>query len=131
MTGFFNEDSAQTVNLSIDDVLVKGQKEKRAYVEKENSEDGKRKRIANTIAHIQKDDKFYIVNGYNLLATLKIIIGFLVNNDLLKYRLQVFMDGERKLRKGIFEVFSWFENIGIILDWYHLEKKCKELLSMG
>ena len=125
------EDSAQAVNISIDDVLVKEQKKKRAVVENQESEGGKRKSIANTIAHIQKDDKFYIVNGYSLLATLKIIIGFLVNNDLLKYRLQFFMDGERKLRTGIFKVFSWFRNIGIILDWYHVEKKCKELLSMA
>lgn len=125
------EDSAQAVNISIDDVLVKEQKEKRAVVENQESEGKKRKSIANTIAHIQKDDKFYVVNGYSLLATLRIIIGFLVNNDLLKYRLQFFMDGERKLRTGIFKVFSWFKNIGIILDWYHLEKKCKELLSMA
>jgi hypothetical protein len=125
------EDSTQAVNISIDDVLVKEQKEKRAVVENQESEGGKRKSIANTIAHIQKDDKFYIVNGYSLLATLRIIIGFLVNNDLLEYRLQFFMDGERKLRTGIFKVFSWFRNIGIILDWYHLEKKCKELLSMA
>ncbi len=25
--------------------------------------------------------------------------------------------------------YSWKENIGIILDWYHLAKKCGELLS--
>jgi hypothetical protein len=125
------EDSAQTVNISIDDVLVKKQKENRAAIEKEKSEGGKRKSIPNTIAQIQKDDKFYTVNGYGLLATLRIVIAFLVNNDLLKHRLQFFMDGERKLRASIFKAFSWFSNIGIILDWYHLNKKCKELLSMA
>jgi hypothetical protein len=27
--------------------------------------------------------------------------------------------------------FSWYTNKSIILDWYHLHKKCKELLSMA
>ena len=125
------ENSSQTVNISIDDVLVKEQKKNRTAMEKEKSEGGKRKSIPNTIAHIQKDDMSYTVNGYSLLATIRIVIAFLVNNDLLKYRLQFFMDGERKLRTGIFKAFSWFSNIGIILDWYHLKKKCKELLSMA
>lgn len=125
------EDSSQTVNISIDDVLVKKQKEDRTAMKKEKSEGGKRKSIPNTIAHIQKDDKFYTVNGYGLLETIRIVIAFLVNNDLLKYRLQFFMDGERKLRIEIFKAFFWFSNIGIILDWYHLNKKCKELLSMA
>jgi hypothetical protein len=125
------EDSAQAVNISADDVLVKKQKQKRADVKKEDSEGKKRKSVANTITHIQKDGKYYIVNGYSLLDNLIIMIGFLVNNDLLKYRLQFFMDGERKLRAGIVKAFSWFSNIGIILDWYHLKKKNKELLSMA
>ena len=38
----------------------------------------------------------------------------------------------RTLRnKAILKVFSWYSNIGIILDWYHLRKKCKEKLSMA
>ncbi|MDY6895012.1 MAG: hypothetical protein SVO01_06300, partial [Thermotogota bacterium] len=35
------------------------------------------------------------------------------------------------LNATILKMFSWYENIGIILDWYHLKKKCKELLSMA
>jgi len=31
----------------------------------------------------------------------------------------------------IITFFAWYANIGIILDWYHLVKKCKEQLSMG
>ncbi len=33
------------------------------------------------------------------------------------------------LHRAILLVFSWFKNISILLDWYHLEKKCKEELS--
>lgn len=119
----------QTVNISLDFVEVKGQKEERSV--KENPKSKQRKKVQNTIAHIQKGSEFYNVNGYNFLSTIRIIIGFLINNDLLKYRLQFFMDGERKLYTGVLEAFAWFSNIGIILDWYHLEKKCKELLSMA
>jgi hypothetical protein len=120
----------QTVNISLDFVEVKGQKEERSV--KENPKSKKRKKVQNTIAHIQKGSEFYNVNGYNLLSTIRIILGFLINNDLLKYyRLQFFMDGEKQLYTGVLAAFAWFSNIGIILDWYHLEKKCKELLSMA
>ena len=45
---------------------------KRAVVENQESEGEKRKSIANTIAHIQKNDKFYIVNGFSLINYLKL-----------------------------------------------------------
>ncbi|WP_319575735.1 hypothetical protein [uncultured Desulfobacter sp.] len=35
------------------------------------------------------------------------------------------------MNSSIFKGFSWYKNIGIILDWYHLEKKCKEQLSLA
>jgi hypothetical protein len=47
------------------------------------------------------------------------------------YRIQFFVDGQRVLQDSIINFFSWYINIGIILDWYHLEKKCKEQLSLA
>ena len=125
------ENSTQTVNISLDIVEAKRQKEKRAVKNKENPESKQRKKVQHTIAHIQKENKSYTINSYDVRSTLRILIGFLINNDLLKYRLQFFVDGEKKLYTGILKAFSWFSNLGILLDWYHLKKKCQELLSMA
>ena len=45
--------------------------------------------------------------------------------------MQFYTDGHRVLNDAISKRFIWYKNKGIILDWYHLVKKCKELLSMG
>ena len=29
------------------------------------------------------------------------------------------------------QYFLWYKNVSVILAWYHLHKKCKELLSMA
>ncbi len=125
----YYEDPEQTANISIDDVGVKKQKEERGTEDKEKKEMGKKEYVHNTVAHIQKEDKSYTVNGRSTVSVLRVIIGFLLNNGLLKYRLQFFVDGQRTLQAAILKVFSWFGNIGIILDWYHLEDKCKKQLS--
>lgn len=125
------ESAEETVNISIDDVTTKKQKEERCSNEKTGDGSVERKYVHNTVVHIQKEEKSYIVNSYSIVAALRIIIGFLLNNDLLKYRLQFFVDGQKTLQAAILRVFSWFNNIGLILDWYHLEDKCKMQLSMA
>jgi len=55
----------------------------------------------------------------------------LFHNGLTGDRIQFFTDGHKVLNDAIFKRFSWYKNIGIILDWYHLEKKCKEQLSIA
>ena len=65
------------------------------------------------------------------MNVLRILIAFLLYNDLLGYRLQFFVDGQRTLQAAILKAFSWYRNIGLILDWYHLEKKSKMQLSMA
>ncbi|MFA4871277.1 MAG: hypothetical protein WC623_23965 [Pedobacter sp.] len=125
------ESPNETVNISIDDVLTKKQKEKRSSKENIVEESEGKKYIHNTVVHIHKDGKSYIINGYGVSKVLRILIGFLLNNDQLKYRLQFFVDGQKTLQAGILKAFSWFGNIGLILDWYHLEEKCKMQLSMA
>jgi hypothetical protein len=150
------EQAAASVNISLDDVVVKKQKEERPGDREEQTEseehvehdepdrptqtkqgtgvssqkDG-RKYVHNTVAHIQHKEKSYTVNGYGVLAVLRIILGYLLNNDLLQYRLQFFVDGQKTLQAAIVRAFSWFTNVGLILDWPHLEDKCKRQLSLA
>jgi hypothetical protein len=122
------EDPATTTNIAIDDVHVKRQTSSRT---KENSEEQKSKYAHNTIAHIENGKKKYTLNGGDTKSVLLFIMAFCFNNNLIGTRLQFFTDGHRFLNKAILKAFSWYSNIGIILDWYHLRKKCKEKLSMA
>jgi len=123
------EDPEETVNITIDDVCVKKQKETREKQRAPKKE--KRQSVNNTIVHVEKGGRSYRLNGYGSKATLCFLIAFILNNDLIGYRFQFFTDGHKTLNATILKMFSWYKNIGIILDWHHLEKKCKELLSMA
>ena len=61
-----------------------------------------------------------------------IVLAFLLSNGLLSKpgSLVFFTDGVRDLRRAIQDRFC-FIPFKIILDWFHLEKKCKDLLSMA
>ncbi len=123
------EEPADTVNVSIDDVNAKRQAGTRP--EGGSEEKGKRKYVHNTVAVVSKADQSYILNGYGIRTVLCYLIAFIFNNNLIGRRIQFFTDGHTTLNAIIFKCFAWYANIGIILDWYHLVKKCKELLSMG
>lgn len=152
------EDAARSVNVSIDDVIVKKQKEERTRppegagngvstgtsapgntgrvggfqqdVRQEVKKES-RKYIHHTVAHIHQGDRSYTVSGYGVIAVLRVILGYLLKNDLVGNRLQFFVDGQKTLQAAILKAFSWFSNIGLILDWYHLEEKCKRQLSLA
>jgi hypothetical protein len=126
------ENPNQTVNISIDDVGSKKQKEKRDGKQKEK-QSGKKKReyIQNTVIHVQEGKLSYVLNSFGIANALRLLIAFLIYNEKLNCRLQFFVDGQRSLHKTILECFAWYKNIGIILDWYHLENKCKMQLSMA
>jgi len=123
------EDPDQTVTISIDDVNVKRQEEIRKKGGR--SEESKLKYVHNTIAHVSNKGKCYTLNGFGIRAVLCYLMAFIFNNDLSGKRVQFFTDGHKLLDEMILKCFSWYKNIGIILDWYHLEKKCKEKLSMA
>jgi len=123
------EDPCKTVQISIDDVVVKKQNEKRENP-KSNGK-SKKKKLSDTIAHIKKGGRCYTLAGYNTIQVLSFLIAFIFHNRLDGDRMQFFTDGHRVLNDSIFKRLSWYKNMGIILDWYHLVKKCKELLSMG
>ena len=49
---------------------------------------------------------------------------------LLQNRLVFFTDGARNIKSSIEEMFT-FHPYTVIINWYHLKKKCQELLSMA
>jgi hypothetical protein len=122
------ENPEQSVEASLDDVSVKRQKTSRKG---SHEESGKRKYAHNTIAHIRHTENSYILNGHGTLHVLRLILAFLLHNDLLRFNLIFFVDGQRFLYTSILKAFAWFSPLQIILDWHHLDKKCKELLSMA
>jgi hypothetical protein len=123
------EDPRKAVNASIDDVNVKKQKEIRESFK--SSEKSQRKYVHNTIVHVEKEEQSYTLNGHGIKAVLSFLTAFILNNSLTGYRLQFFTDGHKTLNETILKCFSWYKNMGIILDWFHLRKKCKEQLSLA
>jgi hypothetical protein len=90
-----------------------------------------KKNFYNTVAHVEHGQKSYVLHATSVGNVLRMNLGFLLNNGLLGYRLQFFVDGQKTLHASIVKAFSWFSNIGLLLDWYHLEEKCKKQLSLG
>lgn len=121
------EDPCEAINIAVDDVNVKRQEDNRIPGQKRSEH--KRKYAHNTIAHLSYEGKRYILNGASIVSLFPVIISFLLSNGFAGKRFQFFTDGHTALNKAILNLCSWKENIGIILDWYHLSKKCGELLS--
>jgi len=127
------EDPKQSVNLSVDDVGVKQQKEQRhpALPVHDLTTDLQRKYAYQTVIHIQQQQSCYVLNGVGWAKLFSWLIAFLVHNDLLLYNLIFFVDGQKNLHAAIQKAFAWFLPMQLMLDWYHLEEKCKQQLSMA
>jgi len=90
------------------------------------------KQVHNTIAHIQSAADHYILSGLNAGAVLRILVAFLLCQDVLTTcRIQVFADGEGALLRAIAKRLAWIPSLRVILDGYHLKNKRGEYLSMG
>jgi hypothetical protein len=120
------ENPETAVNISVDDVCVKRQSEVRPKEDGDNQP----KRVDNTIIHVENSGGSYILNSSTLFGTLRLLLGFLLQGYLLKKQLVFFTDGARGIHIAIKTMFG-FANYKIILDWYHLAKKCREQLSMA
>jgi hypothetical protein len=119
-------------NISLDDVLSKKQKE--SGRKKGSGTKEKKEFVKNTVAHIQSgENDIYILNAASLKQIMIVILAFLLNNGLLDRTGQLifFIDGAKELRLAIRHLFFGLLSFKIILDWFHLEKKCKERLSMA
>ena len=124
------EDVKKSVNISIDEVGAKKQKETREKGAQDSSDEKKRKYVQNTVIHVEKEGASYILNGSSVFCVLRQLLAFLLCNHLLTNTLMFFVDGH-SLYSSVIVFFSWHKNVRVILDWYHLKKKCKELLSMA
>jgi hypothetical protein len=126
----FYEDSEVTTNISIDDVSVKKQKEKRDEASRK-AKDDKTHYVRNTIVHIENNKGTYHLNEASTVKMMPIPIAFLLDNSCLNSYLRFFVDGEQTLHNSIIKAFSWHKSVGLILDWYHLIEKCKMQLSLA
>ncbi|MCI5148705.1 MAG: hypothetical protein D3916_04830 [Candidatus Electrothrix sp. MAN1_4] len=83
------------------------------------------------MAHVSYGGKKYVLNGASITSLFPVIMAFLLVHGLAGKRFQFFTDGHTVLNTAIMNSCFWKRNMGIILDWYHLCKKCGELLSLA
>lgn len=121
------EEPAHTVNITVDEVKVKEQKGHRKLVDRKAGQS--RKYLQDTVIEVEHGGQAYILIGSRIGQALRFVLAFLLHNDLMALRLQFFTDGHTILHTAILAAFGWVGNLAIILDWYHLVKKCKERLS--
>jgi len=123
------EDAEQSVNMSVDDVGVTEQKPSGRTTNCAPKES--KHYVQNTVVHIQQNKQKYVLDGLGIRKTLIVLVAFLLNNDLLLNKaLMFFTDGAESIKNPIRAIFGW-RPYRIILDWYHLKKKCGERLSMA
>jgi hypothetical protein len=117
--------------IAVDDVLCKKQKESGR---KRGSPPPKKKAWAkNTVAHIRSGKgETYTMTTASIAQMMIVLLAFLLSNGLmiLPGKLVFFTDGAQDLLLAIQKVFA-FLPFKIILDWYHLQKKCQQRLSMA
>jgi len=125
------EEGEDTVNISVDEVGAKKQKETRAPTPVPKSP-GKKNRlyVQNAVIHVEQGGQSYVLNGYSVACVLRLLLAFLLNSDLLDPTWVFFVDGNG-LYSSVMQFFFWHPKVSVILDWYHLRKKCRELLSMA
>ena len=120
------EDSEQTCYISFDDIGVKHQKEHRTG---DNAKNGIY--VWNTVADIETNHGSHTVTGVGMKKTFLYVLAYLLQSNLLAGKTLVFFtDGARNIFGNIAEIFS-FHTYTVILDWYHLKKRCQEYLSMS
>jgi hypothetical protein len=135
------EDPQRSVNVSIDDVLAKKQREHRrskgrnatAEVSQEaercSGTDEPRKCVHTTVAHVQTQAGSCIFASAAVVTTCLFVMAFLTANGLLAWNWMFFVDGQRSLHDTLLRLFAWQGTLQLILDWHHLDKKCQEMLS--
>jgi len=113
-----------TCYISIDDIGVKHQKETRKDGGTKSA-----KNVENTVVHIQTSEGSYYLTAFGMENAFRILMAFLLSNSLLLGHSLVFLaDGAKNIKGYIGKYFSSYAYT-LILDWYHLKKKCKELIS--
>ena len=120
------ERKGQTCYISVDDIGVKHQKEHRSGNGGKNGA-----YVWNTVANIESENISHIVTGIGMKKTFLLVLANLLRRDLLAGKTLVFFtDGARDIFANIGKIFS-FHPYTVILDWFHLKKRCQEYLSMS
>lgn len=127
------EDAEESVYICVDDVGVKEQTPHRqeALKEQDPKKDQPRRSVYQTVAHLCFKGESYLLNGSSLRWVLKMVVAFLLHNQRLHKRWIFLVDGQRTLYRSIEKYVAFKGHFTFILDWYHLEKKAKELLSLA
>ena len=73
----------------------------------------------------------YVLVGQGMTHVLRLVMACLFSNGLEGFHLHFFTDGYGILHDAIRRSFSWCPNLVIVLDWYHLLKKCQMQLSLA
>lgn len=114
--------------IAIDDVGVKKQKAQRAG--KPPPRDGK-KRVWNTVAQLRYRQARYTLVAHSVPEVLRQCSALLAASQLQHTELLLLTDGQRSLKDSIYEFWQTRGGYRLILDWYHLQHKCRELGSLG
>ncbi len=145
------EQRHDTVNIAVDEVGVKEQKAERVRPDGSMAETdtvaksaaveerakppapaaNQRPTVHNTVAQIERPGQRFTLTGASVGQVLRFVLAFLLTNGLLVQRLRFFTDGQRSLQGAIVGFFSWHPGVSLILDWFHLVKKCKAQLSLA
>lgn len=121
-----------------DGILVVGQKENREkkHEKTEHSNNRTWQETDACILECKNGEYRYLIGGLesennheqSLSSTVKRAINEEYGAELEKLNIVAITDGAKKIRKDFLHIFGI--TIVIILDWYHLSKKMKELMSM-
>jgi hypothetical protein len=132
------EEPTGGVNISVDDVGVKRQKAQRKAIaggveaaEQSSRAASKTKFVHTTVAEVQTEPGRYVLSGSGVMKVLRRVLAFLLANGLTRRQVICFVDGQKSLHAALVQVFSYFRQWQVILDWYHLEKKCSQLTSLA
>jgi hypothetical protein len=125
------ESPSSQVYVTMDDVGVKGQKAHRERASQDRPQKAKKQYAYTTVAHVEHDGASYVLCGKGVVEVLRMVLALLLNNGLWQQGLIFLTDGQKTLQAAILRAFSWWGALQLILDWYHLEKKCKEGLSLA
>jgi hypothetical protein len=133
------EEPDQSVNIAVDDVGVKRQKARRKKGRKAESEAAaseaaekeEKKRVHTTVAHVETEAGSYVLSALGMVVLLRQVLAFLLANGLTNRSLIIFVDGQRSLHAALAKVLRCWRHWRVILDWYHLEKRCRENLSLA
>lgn len=136
------EEARRSVNVSVDDVGVKRQKAERKKGVAETGDGGqsgaqaprassKTKFIHTTVAEVQTEQGKYVLSGAGSIKVLRMALAFLLANGLSGRQVICFVDGQKSLHTALGEVFDCFRQWKVILDWFHLKKKCCQLTSLA